>query len=107
MQHIKYGEVPVGDSEVQITDGASQCPSCDGFTDLFCVAIHACWEQIGQGLIALAIVIVILYCVACKCVPCRLINCCINRASACGPTKQDREAARGKAGNQARTENRV
>ena len=80
MKHIKDGEVPVGDSELLVADGDAECRSCDGYTDIVCITMNGCWEEIVVGVVALLIVVALLYCCFCKCVPCKLMNCCIKNA---------------------------
>ena len=79
MQHIKDGEMPVGDSEVLISNSDGKCPECDGFTDLLCIALNGCWEYIISAVVGLAVLGLLIYCLICKCVPCRLLNCCVKR----------------------------
>ena len=80
MKHIKDGEVPVGDSELLVADGDAECRSCDGYTDIVCITMNGCWEEIVVGVVALLLVVALLYCCFCKCVPCKLMNCCIKNA---------------------------
>ena len=89
MKHIKDGEVPVGDSEVLQDDRRAECARCDGYTDVICITMAGCWEEILVGVVALLLVCAMLYCCFCKCVPCRIMNCCIKKAegSKCGGKK--------------------
>ena len=79
MQHIKDGEMPIGESEVLQGGGGSSCPECDGISDFLCITVNGCWSYIIGVVLGLSLIGFLIYCMICKCVPCRLLNCCIKK----------------------------
>ena len=92
MDHIQDGQVPVGESEVLVSEekGGDECAKCDGFADVICIAWNGCWEEVFKALLALTLIGVCIYLIVFKCIPCKLISYCGDKITI--PKKNNKKA---------------